>query len=178
VTPPPDFTPLVARAQLGDRAALEEVLRALQRPLYEHLRTIVGDPQTAEDVLQDTLFTVARKLHTLRDPRWLRAWAYRIATRNGVRRAMSEQRWADEPTEQELSSVIEEPSVPLDAESLERLRSAVSAVPPASQLVLRMHYLDGLSYAEVAEALDISVGTVKSRLAYGRQALRMILRGE
>jgi len=61
---------------------------------------------------------------------------------------------------------------PFDQELVAAMSAAVDALPPASQIVLRMHYLDGLALIEVAEALGISIGTVKSRLAYGLAALR------
>ena len=65
----------VARAQSGDRAALEALLRDHQQPLYRHVRTITGDSDLAFDVLQSVLWVIARRLGTLRDPRWFRAWA-------------------------------------------------------------------------------------------------------
>lgn len=55
---------------------------------------------------------------------------------------------------------------------LHRLPSLVSALPPASRVVIQMHYVDGLRLIEIAEALEISLGTVKSRLAYGLSLLR------
>lgn len=167
---------LIGRAQLGDVRALDQLLRALQEPLFRHVLTIVPDPHTAEDVLQEALLTVSRKLRTLRDPRWFRAWAYRIATRLAVRRAKKEHRWADALRDDDLAALpAAEPEPRFDPELVAALPSALAAVSPASQLVLRMHYLDELTYAEIAEALEISVGTVKSRLAYGLAALRKTL---
>ena len=86
---------LAARAQLGDRRALDDLLRALQGPLLAHLRAFTGDQQGAEDALQDTLFTICRKLRSLRDPRWVRAWSYRIATRTAMRRSQRDKPWRD-----------------------------------------------------------------------------------
>lgn len=167
---------LVGRAQHGDLHALDQLLRALQEPLYRHVHTIVADPHTAEDVLQEALLTVCRKLRTLRDPRWFRAWAYRIATRLAVRRAKREHRWTDTLRDDELATLpAAEPEPRFDPDLIAALPSALSSVSPASQLVLRMHYLDELTYPEIAEALEISVGTVKSRLAYGLAAMRKTL---
>jgi RNA polymerase sigma-70 factor (ECF subfamily) len=164
---------LVGRAQHGDLHALDQLLRALQEPLFRHVHAIVADPHTAEDVLQEALLTVCRKLRTLRDPRWFRAWAYRIATRLAVRRSKREHRWSDALRDDALAALpAAEPEPRFDAELVAALPSALSAVSPASQLVLRMHYLDELTCPEIAEALEISVGTVKSRLAYGLAALR------
>ena len=64
---------LIGRAQLGDVHALDQLLRALQEPLFRHVHTIVADSHTAEDVLQEALLTISRKLRTLRDPHWFHA---------------------------------------------------------------------------------------------------------
>ncbi|HET7229075.1 MAG TPA: RNA polymerase sigma factor [Longimicrobium sp.] len=167
---------VVARAQHGDRHALDQLLRALQEPLYRHVLTIVADAHTAEDVLQETLLAVCRKLRGLRDPRWFRAWAYRIATRAAVRRAQREHRWADALRDDALDAIpAAQPEPRFEPELVAALPAALDSVSPASQLVLRMHYLDELTLVEIAEALELSPGTVKSRLAYGLAALRTAL---
>ena len=149
------------------------MLRWIQEPLFEHVRSIVGDADSAKDVLQDTLWIIARKLSSLRDPRWLKAWAYRVATREAIHRTRSEKRWKEAlrgETMNELPS--EEPDDRIDPELIAQLHSHIGELSPASQVVLRMHYLDGLTHVEIAEALEIAEGTVKSRLAYGLAALR------
>jgi len=75
----------VALAQSGDRRALDLLLRDHQAPLYRHACTIVSDPDLALDALQASLLLIARRLGTVRDPRWFRAWAYRITTRESLR---------------------------------------------------------------------------------------------
>src|SRR5215213_7028293 len=86
---------LVLRAQGGSRPALEELLRSVQAPLYGYLRGVVGDAALAEDVLQDVMVQVSRKLGWLRDPRLFRAWAFRIATRRAFRVLKAERAWQD-----------------------------------------------------------------------------------
>lgn len=168
---------LVARAQSGDRQALDALLRQLQLPLFRHISAIVGERGIAEDVLQDVLITVARKLSGLRDPRWLRAWAFRIASRAAVRRARRERTWSDRDElsdEMPVSEAVSGES--LDAAlGREEIERTVDALPMASRLVVRMHYFDDLSITEIAEALELPVGTAKSRLAYGLAALRRML---
>jgi RNA polymerase sigma factor (sigma-70 family) len=70
----------------------------------------------------------------------------------------------------ELPSV--EPDDRIDPELVAQLHSHIGELSPASQVVLRMHYLDGLTHVEIAEALEIAEGTVKSRISYGLAALR------
>ena len=148
-------------------------MSALQLPLYEHILTIVRDSDTSKDVLQDTLWKIARKLSSLRDPRWLRAWSYRIATREAVHRTHSEKRWSEALRGHELNLLAaEEPDEAFDPELAALIQSRVNQLSRASQIVLRMHYLEGLTHLEIAEALEVPEGTVKSRLSYGLAALR------
>jgi RNA polymerase sigma-70 factor (ECF subfamily) len=124
-------------------------------------------------VLQEALWKIARKLPSLRDPRWVRAWSYRIATREAIHRTHSEKRWSEAMRGDDLNLLaVEEPDEPFDADLIAQLPSRLDELSPASQIVLRMHYLEGLTHVEIAEALEVAEGTVKSRLAYGLAALR------
>ncbi len=67
---------------------------------------------------------------------------------------------------------VEEHDEQFDAELIAAVPSRLDSLSPGSQVVLRMHYLDGLTHVEIAEALEVAVGTVKSRLSYGLAALR------
>ena len=117
--------------------------------------------------------TAIRRLGTLREHRWVRAWAYRIATREAVRAARRARRaltdaiddWADLP-----APAADEPAV--DPALVAELPRRLDALPPAAQAVLRLRYLHDLTQPEIAEVLEIPLGTVKSRLAYGIEALR------
>lgn len=116
---------------------------------------------------------IARKLPSLRDPRWMRAWAYRIATREAVHRTHAEKRWNEALRGDDLNLLpAEEPDAQFDADLVAQTPSRLDSLSPASQIVLRMHYLDGLTHVEIAEALEVAVGTVKSRLSYGLATLR------
>jgi RNA polymerase sigma-70 factor (ECF subfamily) len=138
--------------------------------LLRHITAITGDSDTAADVLQETLMTICRKLGSLRDPRWFRAWAYRIATRQARRRMKDASRWVSLDDQGSESALLEESDVStIDAEFLEQSIGELSA---ASQVVIRMHYLDDLTIAEISEALELAPGTVKSRLSYGLSLLR------
>jgi len=151
----------------------------LQDQLYEHIRAIVGDSDTAKDVLQESLWVIARKLPSLRDPRWMRAWAYRIATREAVHRTHSEKRWREALRGDDLNVLVAEADEEqFDGELVAQILSRLDSLSPASQVVLRMHYLQGLTHVEIAEALEVAVGTVKSRLSYGLAALRREVSGK
>ncbi|HEY5722632.1 MAG TPA: RNA polymerase sigma factor [Allosphingosinicella sp.] len=162
----------VARAQSGDRAALEALLRDHQQPLYRHVRTITGDPDLAFDVLQSVLLIVVRRLAGLRDPRWFRAWAYRIATREAVRAIRRRSR--DLMLFDGATALDNVPDTTPEADPMlvRACADRLGALPPAAEITLRLHYLEEMSLVEIAEALEIPLGTVKSRLAYGLVRLR------
>ena len=172
----PDPTALalrVALAQTGDRRALDRLLRDHQDALYRHACAIVGDPDLALDALQASLLLIARRLGTVRDPRWFRAWAYRITTRESLRvarRLGRDRRMFDDGVSIESLS---EPIQPDEGNDLPPLwAERLVELPSAAQLVLRLHFLEEMKLAEIAEALELPLGTVKSRLGYGLTRLR------
>jgi RNA polymerase sigma-70 factor, ECF subfamily len=167
---------LAARAQLGDRSALEHLLRSLEPPLLSHLRAMLNDPDLADDVLQETLLRVSRGLGALREPAWVRAWAYRIATREAIRTARADRaRWAEPADDWDAIPAPDDEDVVAAEDLVAELSAHLDALPGRAQLVLRMRYLQGLSQQEIAEALEIPIGTVKSRIAYGLSGLRRMI---
>lgn len=168
---------LAARAQLGDRVALESLLRIVQPALAAHLRILMQDDDAADDVLQDSLLLIARRLGTLREVEWVRAWSYRIATREARRLLRRSRRWRNEQLD--AAETVPEPEMPDEPGEAIRVRllERLPLLPPKAQVVVRLRFVESLSQQEIAEALEIPLGTVKSRLAYGLQCLRESLSG-
>ncbi len=166
-------TRLVLRAQSGDRDALDELLSRAGPDLQRYLGRLVGREDLADDVVQETLIVVCRKLKWLREPSVFRAWTYRIASRiafRAIKRLRREVRVDDAI----LDSVPDEHAARDLRQMLER-ESAVhllEGLPPAARAVLLLHYIDGLTIAETSDVLEIPLGTAKSRLAYGIMRLR------
>jgi RNA polymerase sigma-70 factor, ECF subfamily len=169
----------VGRAQAGDREALEELLQSVQAPLARYLSRLVNDGALAEDILQEVFFRIYRKLRWLREPELFRPWAYRIATREAFKALKRERRWSEQVRDEAvLLSLPAAAPEPKDSELIGRLPQLVARLSPASRAVLLLHYLHELPLEEVAAVLDISTGTVKSRLSYGLAGLRRVLAEE
>ncbi len=166
----------VLRAQTGDRAALDELLKSVQEPLYRYLLHMMGERTAAEDVLQEVFIRIYRKLGWLREPELFRPWAYRIASREAFKRLRRDRRWAAQiEDESVLAACPAQAELELTTEWRAQLTHAVAAVPPASRAVLVLHYFHDMPLAEVAVVLGVALGTVKSRLAYGLASLRRAL---
>ncbi len=164
---------LVLKAQAGDREALDALLTRMQGPLFRYLRAVLGDATLAEDVLQEVLFTIYRKLDWLRDPALFEPWAFRIASRAAFRKLKKTRRLHEEPLPPDLpAEVVPDEHEPL----LEALPAHIDALSPASRAVLTLHYTQSMTLSDIAEVLGISIGTVKSRLAYGLRCLRAAIK--
>jgi|SRR5215471_267729 len=157
----------VLRAQYGDRPALELVLRSIYPSLLRYLRGLVGTFH-ADDVLQDVLLVVVQKLGGLEEPDLLRPWAFRIASRAAFKHLKRERRW---PRDDAGLNDLAAPEPPPRDELLSAL-STMEGISPASRAVLVLHFQEGLPLSEIAAILQLPLGTVKSRLAYGLKAVR------
>jgi len=157
----------VLRAQCGDREALELLLRSIHPSLQRYLRGLVGAFHS-DDVLQDVLIVVARKLTWLQQPELLRPWAFRIASRAGVKHLKRERRWLGDDAGLENVAAPEPPS----SDELLAELPTMDGLSPASRAVLVLHFQEEMPLSDVAAVLEVPLGTVKSRLAYGLAAIR------
>jgi RNA polymerase sigma-70 factor, ECF subfamily len=171
---------LLDRFRRGYAEAFGLLVRRYERELYGYLRRYLGDACLAEDVFQNTFLQVYVKSGQYEPGRPVRPWLYTIATnqaidalrRNGRHQAVS----LDEPRadagEGELARLMEMlqsrgPSPVESASATERreqVRAGVERLPDFLRQVLILAYYQGLKYREIADVLDIPVGTVKSRL--------------
>jgi len=163
----------VLLAQTGDRAALDELFRSVESSLYRYILSLVREPALAEDVLQEVLLLIYRKLYWLKQPELFRPWAYRIASREAFRWLKKERRWSEQVRDETFLESIPAPAEEaFEPELMERLPEFLDRVSPANRAVLVLHYLHEMSLQEVADVLGLPVGTVKSRLFYGLSTLR------
>lgn len=164
----------VLQAQSGSHEALNELFKSVQDPLFRYIVSLVRDKHLAEDILQEVFIRIYRKLRWLREPEAFRAWTYQIASREAFRYLDRERRWSDQIRDEATLTALpsNEPDREFSRELIDALPQLVGKLSPASRAVVVLFYLHEMSLAETAAVLDIPIGTVKSRLAYGLETLR------
>ncbi|SFI59992.1 RNA polymerase sigma factor [Caulobacter sp. UNC279MFTsu5.1] len=167
---------LVVAAQAGDRQAADLLARRYHRRLIAHAWRLTGDMELARDVVQSSWMDIARGLPGLKDEAAFPAWAYQIVSRRCARNIRGLQ--GDRALAGALREVAQEgPTEPPEI-ATPRLQAAVRALPGPLRAALALFYFDDLSVAEIAVALEIPAGTVKTRLMHARRALRAVLEGD
>jgi RNA polymerase sigma-70 factor (ECF subfamily) len=168
---------LVERAAAGDAAAFAELVRRHQRRVYAVAYSVLGDPDLAWDAAQECFLKLFRRLSTFRGEAPLKAWLSRVALHVALDARRSRVRCPELPFDvAAFAALPDRGELPDERACLredgERLGQAFAALGELQRSVLTLRELEGLSYAEIAEAMAIPVGTVMSRLFYARRALR------
>lgn len=161
----------VAGARLGRSRDIRALVNLAGPRLLAHARRLSDDAETARDLVQEGWAAIARSLPALRDDRAFLPWALAIVTRAAAREVTRRVRARE--TVAELTHATDEPGAdPPD------LRAAIAELPTGQRAVLTLFYMDGLSVAEVATALAIPPGTVKTRLMHARNRSRVLTTGD
>jgi RNA polymerase sigma-70 factor (ECF subfamily) len=175
-------TQLLAAARAGDAGALEALLVRYQSRVYRFGMRMCGDPHDAEDVLQETLLTMARSVHDFRATSTLSTWLYTIA-RSFCIKKRRRSKFAPSASEsleaasEEYGARVPDPRRGPEEELADRqvealLAEAISRLDPMYREVLVLRDVEGLPAAQVAEVVGITVEAVKSRLHRARRMLR------
>jgi RNA polymerase sigma-70 factor (ECF subfamily) len=162
---------LAVRWQLGERAAFDELIERYQGPLWRYVRRVAPDEDAAREVTQDAWLRVIRGIGRLRDPDRLRPWLFGIARRALMDRLRDQYARAVE-TDCDVTEIPARVDSALPELQLQQVERELAALPIVEREVLTLFYLKELSLGEVAEVLNLPVGTVKSRLFRARQMLR------
>lgn len=170
---------LVASARAGDKVAFSRLATRWQPKLMAHAYRLIGDAETAKDIVQDGWSDIIKGLTRLDDTAAFPAWAYRIISRRTADRIRRSQRsrkinqaYTDEPKPSSTTSA----PIELNAD-VTPLKRAIQALPPKQRAAIALFYLEEFSVAQTAVALSVPVGTVKTRLMKARQTLRASLEG-
>lgn len=189
----PDETALLERARRGDRSALGELLRAHERRIYHVCLRMVSQPDDAAELTQDVMVKTVQKIEDFRGDAKLSTWMTRIAMNLSIshlrKRRLRQTASIDAPATAHraasfsgdragIAGTLPEtrelgPAVCVEqGEMLDELQRAIAGLDDDQRSVLVLRDIEQMDYQQIGEALDLPVGTVKSRLFRARLALR------
>ena len=174
---------LVARAKDADSQAFSELVSRYQKTVYRIILRMVKSPDDADDLTQDTFVRAYRGLKTFKEEFDFHPWLYRIAVNQAINFLNKRKRQAavdlDDVPETDVKQGPE-PESPIQSASrqelLSHLEEALEQLPEEQRTVFLLRVQEGLSYEEIAQVMETPKGTVMSRLARARMALRKFLK--
>ena len=169
---------LVARARDGDRMALTRLVDLHGPRLKSHAVRLLGEVEGARDCVQEAWVEIVRCLSGLRDDRVFLPWALRIVTRRVAREIGGRQRARVLRAGLKAEMATTNEGTGPGAVDAGVVRRAMEHLPSDQRACIALFYLEEMRVAEVAIALDVPVGTVKTRLMHARRKLRAVLEGE
>lgn len=176
---------LMNKAKEGDEQAFETLVSRYESKIYHMALRYTGDPQEAMDITQEVFLRMFRGMAGFRGDSSVGTWLYRIADnvcKDALRRVSSRAELPLEVLDKEEAYEIEIPDLRYNPESVydraalrDTIVDAVSALPEHLRKVVILREIAGMSYEEIAACLELELGTVKSRIARGRDKLRSFL---
>ncbi len=185
-----DDRQLVEEARKGSQPAFRTLVERHQRKVYAMALSMLRDPDAARDVVQDAFIKVYQHLGDFQGASGFYTWLYRIAMNLCIDRTRRAKRFAQ--VEFDDAAAAEDPGLSdvspyrlgfdpaqalKDKEIRGRVQKALEALSPNHRAVIVMREVDGLSYKEIAEAMECSEGTIMSRLFHARKKMQEMLRG-
>jgi RNA polymerase sigma-70 factor, ECF subfamily len=179
---------LVARAQRGDKRAFELLVEKYQRKLARLLSRFIRDPAEVEDVTQEAFIKAYRALPAFRGDSAFYTWLYRIGINTAKNYLMAMGRRAPTSTEveadeaegfeegEQLRDINTPESVLLSNEIAETVNSTIEKLPEELRTAIQLREIEGMSYEDIAKAMDCPIGTVRSRIFRAREAIAQQLR--
>ena len=179
---------LVARAQRGDKQAFELLVEKYQRKLARLLSRFIRDPAEVEDVTQEAFIKAYRALPAFRGDSAFYTWLYRIGINTAKNYLMAMGRRAPTSTEieaeeaegfeegEQLRDINTPESVLLSNEIAETVNRTIEGLPEELRKAIQMREIEGMSYEDIAQAMDCPIGTVRSRIFRAREAIAEQLR--
>jgi RNA polymerase sigma-70 factor (ECF subfamily) len=179
---------LVARAQRGDKRAFELLVEKYQRKLARLLSRFIRDPAEVEDVTQEAFIKAYRALPAFRGDSAFYTWLYRIGINTAKNYLMAMGRRAPTSTEveaeeaegfeegEQLRDINTPESLLLSNEIAQTVNSTIEQLPEELRTAIQMREIEGMSYEDIAKAMDCPIGTVRSRIFRAREAIAEQLR--
>ena len=166
-----------------DRADFDRLFEEFSAPIYNYVLRMVGDPDRAADVTQDTFIKAYRKLDTLTDEHSTKSWLYRIATNTAIDE-MRRRRWVspigiDDPDQPERPDTGPGPEAQVMAGMLDdRIQRALMSLRPNHRQCLILSDLEDMSAQQIGEVMGLSYGAVRTLLCRARGEMRRQLAAE
>lgn len=183
----PSKVELVARAQAGETPALNQLIELHSPGIYRFVYRLVRNEQDARDITQEVFLRMLRNFHRY-DPSYrFETWLYRIARNLCFDRGRKKQRWKfafwsrneDDTLQNPIDQLTDQNPDALNTtmakEEGQQVESAIQRLKPAYKEILVLYHFEELSYQEIANVLDIPMGTVMNRLFRARKALKKIM---
>lgn len=169
-----NFELLVDHYQNGDERALQLLIKQFHPRLVRTVYYYTKDHASVDDLAQECWYAIIEKLEGLRLKISFEAWALTIVRRRAIDwiRAQQRSRKHAEAMKAEAGSEVQISEEENKEDDLEKIRTGIQQLSPPQRIVLNMFYLENLSLTEISKVLDISKGTVKSRLFYAREELK------
>ena len=179
---------LVARAQRGDKQAFELLVEKYQRKLARLLSRFIRDPAEVEDVTQEAFIKAYRALPAFRGDSAFYTWLYRIGINTAKNYLMAMGRRAPTSTEveaeeaegfeegEQLRDINTPESMLLSNEIARTVNATIEQLPEELRTAIQMREIEGMSYEDIAKAMDCPIGTVRSRIFRAREAIAEQLR--
>ncbi|HET9445586.1 MAG TPA: RNA polymerase sigma factor RpoE [Burkholderiales bacterium] len=179
---------LVARAQRGDKRAFELLVEKYQRKLARLLSRFIRDPAEVEDVTQEAFIKAYRALPAFRGDSAFYTWLYRIGINTAKNYLMAMGRRAPTSTEveaeeaegfeegEQLRDINTPESMLLSNEIAKTVNATIEQLPEELRTAIQMREIEGMSYEDIAKAMDCPIGTVRSRIFRAREAIAEQLR--
>jgi RNA polymerase sigma-70 factor (ECF subfamily) len=161
---------LILRCQIGDKDALAELIERYEAPLRYFISRLSAEPETAEDIFQDTWLTVIRRIYSLKKTEAFSTWLYRIA-RNKVYQRFRRKRKLFELNENIADPDYTENDV-FSIEDAAKIHRCLKELLPEYREVLMLRFLEQMSYEQISQVINCRLGTVKSRIHYAKLALK------
>ncbi len=161
---------LILRCQIGDKDALAGLIERYQAPLRYFISRLSANPETAEDIFQDTWLTVIRRIHTLKKIDAFSTWLYRIA-RNKVYQQFRRKRKLSE-LDQNIAVPNNTENDVFSSEDAAKVHRCLKELLPEYREVLMLRFLEQMPYEQISQVINCRLGTVKSRIHYAKLALK------
>lgn len=166
---------LVLQYRSGTKKALSILVNRYHAKLCRHSYWYTHDIEASKDIVQDCWGIVIKKMDGLKEPNLFSSWAFRIVTRRSLDFVAKRKRELEKLRDSYVSATIETNEEDVEG-AIKKLQDGIQKLSEEQQIVLRLFYIEKYSLKEISGILEISTGTVKSRLFHAREKLKTILK--